>query len=182
MKEIWADIDGFGGIYQISDKGRVKRNSYVSVRRDGSVRTLKEGILKGKGIAKSRKHQRVSLWWEGKSVDFYIHRLVAEAFIPKVRGKEFINHIDGDPLNNKVNNLEWCTPSENNLHATRTGLRKHGFKVKLTNRDNGETFIFPTQQEASIFLGRNHGYVGWNIRNKNNPKDINDTEYKAEII
>lgn len=182
MEEIWKDVVGYEGRYQISNQGRVKRLSYLTLRRDGSRRLLKEKILKGKGTSLKRLHQRVSFWNNHSSVDFYIHRLVARAFIPKVEGKDYINHKDGNPLNNNVDNLEWCTIAENNLHATRTGLRKHGFKIKLTRLKDGEEFLFPTQCEASHFIGRSQSFVGWCIRNEKQPKDLSGNEYKAERL
>ena len=75
MSEIWKDIVGFEGIYQVSDHGRVKRLTYKTKRSDGTSRLLKEKILKGKDI--KRKYKRVGLWKDGKSHDFFIHRLVA---------------------------------------------------------------------------------------------------------
>ncbi|MEJ7316913.1 HNH endonuclease, partial [Staphylococcus epidermidis] len=94
------------------------------------------------------------MWKDGKSHDFYVHRLVAGAFIPKVEGKNYINHKDGNPRNNEVNNLEWCTIAENNLHAHRTELNNNAYKVKLTRLKDGKKFYFETQIDASFFIGR----------------------------
>jgi len=66
----------------------------------------------------------VCLSKNGKVRKFKVNRLVAQAFIPNPDNKPFVNHIDGDKLNNNVNNLEWCTQSENMLHAYKYGLRK----------------------------------------------------------
>ena len=178
MNEIWKDIEGFEGIYQVSNKGDVRRLQYRSFRKDGSSRVLKPKILKGKG--NKRPHKRVSLWKNHKSHDFFVHRLVAHAFIPKIEGKEYINHKDGNPRNNNVENLEWCTIAENNLHACRTGLRKNSYKVKLTRIKDGKVFEFPTQREASKFIGRAQACVGRHLRNKTCPKDLNDNYYLVE--
>lgn len=66
-----------------------------------------------------------------------VHRLVAQAYIPNTEGKAFVNHIDGNKLNNHVSNLEWCTVQENNLHARQTGLHKQavGHRLKYQNED-----------------------------------------------
>lgn len=178
MNEKWKDVVGYEGIYQVSDKGRVKRLRYRTLRSDGSSRILKPKILKGKGD--KRPHRRVSLWKNNKSHDYYVHRLVADAFIPKVINKNYINHKDGNPRNNEVNNLEWCTIAENNLHAHRTGLNDNAYKVKLTRMCDGRVFHFETQVDASFFIGRNQSYVGRHIRNKTKPKDVNGFYYLAE--
>lgn len=180
MKEIWKDVVGWEGIYKISNKGRVKRLKYRTFRGDGSSRVLKTKILKGKG--NKRPHKRVSLWKDGKSHDFYVHRLVADAFIPKVEGKNYVNHKDGNPRNNEVNNLEWCTIAENNLHAHRTGLNNNAYKVKLTRLKDGEKFYFETQRDASFFIGRAQSCVGRHVRNHTNPRDINGDYYTAERV
>lgn len=180
MKEIWKDVVGYEGIYQVINKGRVKRLEYRSFRRDGSSRILKQKILKGKG--EKRPHKRVSLWKDHNSRDYYVHRLVANAFIPKIEGKSYINHKDGNPRNNEIENLEWCTIAENNLHACRTGLRNNSYKVKLTRINDGESFEFPNQREASNFIGRAQAYVGRHLRNDTYPKDINGNYYLAERV
>ena len=64
----------------------------------------------------------ISLGSRSNLVNAKIHRLVAEAFLPRVQGKKFVNHKDGNKLNNRADNLEWCTSSENAAHAVKMGL------------------------------------------------------------
>ena len=86
----------------------------------------------------------------GQRKDYKIHRLVAEYFIDNPNNYRVVNHIDGDKQNNHVCNLEWCTHSENNLHAFRTGLT-HSKKCPIICTTNNT--IYPSQKEASEALG-----------------------------
>lgn len=110
MDEIWKDIDGFNGIYKISNTGKVK-----------SLHQKKERILLPR---ENKGYLEVSLQLHSKTSYRMIHRLVAEAFIENTNNLPQVNHIDGDKRNNCVENLEWVTPSENMLHSFRTLGRK----------------------------------------------------------
>ena len=103
--EIWKDIEGYEGLYQVSSWGRVK-----STYRGGRVlkgRKTKTGYL------------RINLCKNRNVKEYLVHRLVAQAFIPNPQNKPQVNHIDEDKENNHVNNLEWCTAKENVNHGTR---------------------------------------------------------------
>lgn len=107
-KEVWKFIDGYDGLYAISNFGKVKNiktGKELATQYDGRYKTLQ---LSKNGIHKKN----------------YIHRLIAVAFIPNESGKKCINHIDGNKTNNNISNLEWVTHSENNKHAMKTGLNK----------------------------------------------------------
>lgn len=95
-KEIWKDIPGYEGLYKIS--------SY------GNIMNKKNNNLK---YMNRRGYLYVSLWKNNKGKKYRVHRLVAEIFIPKIQGKDVVNHIDENKRNNKVDNLEWCTQQEN---------------------------------------------------------------------
>ncbi|WP_222121748.1 NUMOD4 domain-containing protein [Bacillus thuringiensis] len=105
--EKWKQIKGFG--YEVSTYGRV-RNAL-------SGKILKQQLH-------DNKYYRITLYHHGKKINQKIHRLVAYAFIDNKGNKPFINHKDGNKLNNHVDNLEWCTNDENMKHALRTGLIK----------------------------------------------------------
>lgn len=105
---IWKQIKDYEGLYEISE--------------DGNIRN-KKGSLKIVSPNK-RGYKRVTLCKNGKEKIISIHRLVAEAFIPNPENKPQVNHINGIRSDNNVENLEWCTQSENQLHAFSTGLQK----------------------------------------------------------
>ena len=117
--EIWRDIKGFEGLYQVSNKGNVKSLSRPSWNRFKFVQT-KETILKpSKG-----EYLRVKLYDKNnKSKNFAVHRLVCLTFLERIKGKNFVNHKNGDKYDNRLENLEWCTKSENTLHSFRNGFQ-----------------------------------------------------------
>jgi hypothetical protein len=124
MIEIWKDIQGYEGLYQISNLGNVKSLSREWKVGYGGIGRNKTKILTPRldRSKKGRYYLRIKISKNGKEKIFLIHRLIAEAFIPNLKNKPQINHIDGDTLNNSINNLEWCTPSENMKHAFKIGL------------------------------------------------------------
>ena len=109
MQEVWKEIEGYEGISQISNFGRVK-----SFRYGEKMRVLK---------VSNAGYYTVALWKKGKATHCRIHKLVAQNFLQNTDEKPQVNHKDGNKLNNHVDNLEWCTASENTYHALRTGLR-----------------------------------------------------------
>ena len=133
--EIWADIEGYEGLYQISHLGRVKSLARVIYKTDGTIQTFKERILKT--TLDTKGYVICNLSKEYKCKTFRVHRLVANMFIPNLNNKPQVNHINGIKADNRVSNLEWVTNSENQKHAVKLGL-KEGFKgiehnlVKLT--------------------------------------------------
>lgn len=111
--EIWKDIQGYEGIYQVSNLGRVKSlPRYIPDNPLGS--RSKELILKPDVVTNpTTKYKRVTLSKKGVTQRIFIHRLVASAFIPNPDNKPYVNHIDNNGENNQVTNLEWVTGSEN---------------------------------------------------------------------
>lgn len=173
MTEIWKDVVGYEGIYEVSNKGRVRthKDKVSWSKRYKKWRHWKQRYLKDK--TPNGRDVRVSLWKNGKCEYFLVHRLVAFAFIPKIEGKNCINHIDGNPKNNNVENLEWCNYLENTRHAFETGLMTSNTKVKLIN-NLGVEYEFISMSKASKFLGRNHGYVSRRL--KNNRSKLTDAD------
>lgn len=161
--EKWKDVVEYEGLYQVSNTGLIRTNANKATYTEHhGIRHWKQRILKDK--TPYGREVRVTLWKEGKSKDYLVHRLIAEAFIPKVEGKNSINHIDGNPKNNHVSNLEWCDHEENNNHAFDNDLMSTNKKVVLVNSTTGETHLFRSYAKASNFLGHNHGYLSRELK------------------
>ena len=109
MKEIWKNVEGFEGLYEVSNLGRVKALDRYVVN-NGGLQHKKERILKQR--INKNKHCTVVLCKDGKTYPRLVHRLVAIAFIPNPDNKPIIDHIDTDPTNNRVDNLRWVTQQE----------------------------------------------------------------------
>lgn len=166
--ELWLPVPDFDK-YHVSNFGRVK-----------SFKWSKSRIIKP--VLTSRGYLRVELFKDGKPKTFLVHRLVAKAFISNPESKPFINHRDGNKLNNHVSNLEWCTSSENMRHALAAGLQKSGqdnYLAKLTNeqarliRDNpldltqlqlADLFGISQGTISAIQLGLKYKQAGGSIR------------------
>ena len=113
-KEIWKDIEGFEGKYQISNMGRVKSLERI----DNNNHPVKEKIMKS--VKDSGGYLQVKLYKDGKYKSYLIHRLVASAFIPNPNNFFEVNHIDENKTDNRVDNLEWCDSKYNMNYGTRT--------------------------------------------------------------
>lgn len=111
MKEIWKDIEGYEGRYQVSNYGRAK--SLI-----GNEKILKPG----RGSGRNFKYRTIRLYKDTVGITKTLHRIVAKTFIPNPENKPQINHKDANPSNNCVTNLEWCTGFENMKHADEMGL------------------------------------------------------------
>ena len=106
------------------------------------------------------RYMKVALCIKGKLKQFLVHRLVAKSFVPNPENKREVNHIDGNKTNNKVSNLEWVTARENQIHAVKTGLKKHGTDLwnGKFNKEQVVDIIKQHQNGASCYaLGRKYG-------------------------
>ena len=128
--EIWKDIDGYQGLYQVSSYGRIKSLSHVN-----HLGRLRPECILGARLSDRGYHTCV-LYNNGKPKSFRVHQLVGKAFIPNPLNKPHINHLDGVKGNNMVENLEWVTISENQKHAFKTGLNRI-----TCNRDTKGKFV-----------------------------------------
>lgn len=112
MNEIWKEIDGYDGLYAVSNTGKVKSLKWNHSNTEKELSQYEQGGYKLVGIRRNGIHH-----------NYLVHRLVAKAFVENPRNLNVVNHIDGNKSNNNYTNLEWVTCSENTRHAIRMGLR-----------------------------------------------------------
>lgn len=122
MFEIWKDIMGYEGLYQVSNKGRIKGLDRMGGHNLGGLRKFKGGIKKS--VIRSTGYPMIMLYKNNKCKNYYIHRLVAQHFILNPENKPLVNHKNGVKTDCYVENLEYSTYSENLLHAYKTGAHK----------------------------------------------------------
>jgi hypothetical protein len=137
-KENWKDVKGLEGFYQISDRGRVKSLPRKIVTAHGVTRSVLGGILRPYKSVKGYLTVKIGISQQSKK-HYFLHKMIAEAFIPNPYNKKHVNHIDGDKLNNKISNLEWVTFKENITHAFKNRLiisarGEEAGRTKLTNK------------------------------------------------
>ena len=111
MKEVWKDVVGWEGIYQVSNMGRVKSLPRVFMKKDGKLQPVKGTILKQ--VKNKKGYLHVCLSVEGFCVHRSVHQLVAMAFVDNKNNYTQINHRDENPANNRFDNLEWCSSKYN---------------------------------------------------------------------
>lgn len=132
--EIWKDIPGFEGLYEVSSCGLI--------RKGGRIKKL------------HKDHGGYLTVWLSKCSKMKclkVHRLVALAFIPNPEGKRTVNHIDGNKQNNHVENLEWATHSENITHANNTGLRTVTVAQRKAASINGKKTCDKNRPRKAVF-------------------------------
>lgn len=142
-KEIWADIDGYSGLYQVSNIGRIK--SLGGKSNHNSEMIMKQQEILG--------YMSVTLTKDSVQKMYKVHRLVANAFIDNSDSKPQVNHKDGNKKNNIVSNLEWVTPSENSKHAFENGLSKI-----QRGKDNQRSITIERIGDNGVILDEYCGY------------------------
>lgn len=156
----WRDIPGFEGIYQASTNGDIRtcegKTTYSVLH---GVRQWKQRIIKPTYCtnSKGRVDARVKLWKDKKPKTFLVSRLVALTWCAGYKDGLTVNHIDGNPLNNAANNLEWVTLAENIRKGFATGLYRSGKAVTVAI--DGKERCFNSLSAASQYLGHSKGYL-----------------------
>jgi hypothetical protein len=165
-EEIWKDIKGYEGLYQVSNIGRVKSLTHVTIRKNGSNLPIRERILKPS--TDKDGYLQVVLYNSGKRKTIKVHRLVCEAFHENPENKSCVNHIDENKTNNEASNLEWSTVKENCNHGTRN-TRSAKTKSKPVGQytlDGKLIKLWQSAYEVQRQLGFAQGYISKAARGK----------------
>lgn len=167
IKEEWKDIKNYEGLYQVSNLGKVKSLERTKSNGKGLVK-IKERILT-QNIT-NWGYYRVALYKNGTRKYYKVHRLVAEAFISNPNNKEQVNHIDGNKLNNNVDNLEWNTRIENMNHTRVNGLCGNNMNSNyiLLKDDDGEIISqYDGKSKLANIINVNNGKILKTFDNNN---------------
>jgi NUMOD4 motif-containing protein/HNH endonuclease len=168
-KETWKNIDGYEGIYQVSTLGRMKSLKRETKHSIKGIQHEPERIMK---LNKRSGYYIVGLYKDGKGKCCLVHRLVATAFIPNPDNKPCINHKNSKRDDSRVENLEWCTYSENTLHAFAVGAKvsASGFEnsrskpIVLINEGTNEEQIVGSQRLAAKIINVRQSAI-WRVLN-----------------
>ena len=160
MEEIWKDIEGYEGLYQVSNLGRIKSLQRTITDKNGKVKTIKETLMKHNTDDKGYKYVFLS---KNNTKKFSrVHKLIAQAFIPNPLNLPEIDHINTIQDDNRIENLRWCTHKENmNNNETLRKFREKGRRHKQTKDipikqlsfEGEEINIFTSAYEAGKILG-----------------------------
>lgn len=151
----WYPIKGWEGLYEINKNGEV---------RNAKNKNTIVGDINNCG------YYRVLLYNQGQRKRYFRHRLVAEHFLDKPEGKDFVNHIDGDKSNNSLENLEWVSQSENEKHAFENGLKQKTNKPFIIEFVNGDIKEYENQYVCAKEIGCSQSSVKNWLNGQRNPR------------
>lgn len=165
--EQWKDIPQYEDIYQASNLGNIRTcEGKVTKNAHYPHRVWKQRILKPKWKKRRNSGKRdacVSLWKDGHEKTWLVARLVALTWCEGCKDGMTVNHIDGDSENNRAENLEWVTHADNIRKGFETGLYRTQKKVEMIDA-NGVRYSFRSLASASVYLGKNAGYISTMLR------------------
>lgn len=178
--EFWKDIPGYEGLYQASTLGRIRTcegKTTSSARFE--KRVWKQRIIKQKMCMskKGRIDPRVILWKEGLEKTWLVSRLIALTWCKGYVDGLTVNHINGNPLDNYAENLEWVTLSENIKKGFAEGLFSNN-QISVILSNERASFYFDSMATASRFLGRNEKYISLCLKRKCDAKSICGERFK----
>jgi hypothetical protein len=156
--EIWKDIEGYEGIYQVSNLGRVRSLDYTVTKKDGTVQTYKGKVFSM--TLNTTGYPYVSFrMGSSKRKSLTVHRLVAQAFIPNPNNLPEVNHRNEDKTDNRVENIEWCDRKYNMQYGTRNDRQKE--KIERHSVDQLDKYgnllnTYPSIKEAARIVGIRH--------------------------
>ena len=131
MQETWKAVVGWEGLYEVSDQGRVKSLERITLQKTGREYHKREKLLRPASGSNTGGYSYVYLYERSRGGESCaVHRLVATAFIPNPDNKPEVNHKDSVRYNNQVDNLEWVTGSENQMHSVRQGRKSQARRVR----------------------------------------------------
>lgn len=159
MNEIWRDIPGYEGLYQVSNYGNVRSMNYMNT---GTVKVLKQKV-------NNYGYSLINLNYNGERKTYSVHRLVTAAFLENPDNKPQVNHIDGCKINNNVSNLEYVTPGDNQKHAYDTGLKNSQGSYEANRKPvrcitTGKEFA--SINEAALYYNINRRSIGFCLSGK----------------
>lgn len=160
MDTLWKPVKGLEGIYEVSRNGEVRRISYA-YQNNGCFRELPY-ILKQKEDKDG--YMKCTLRIEKRNKSIFVHRIVCEAFIENPENKNQVNHKNGIKSDNNVENLEWCSASENilhRIHVLNVSLRNKKGSKKVVQKDERKNIvsIYPSAREAARKTGFSQGHI-----------------------
>lgn len=160
--EVWKDIAGYEGLYQVSNMGRVRSLDRMVKGRYSPY--LQKGRVLRYSFARHAKlkYKEVTLCKSGKLKTHLIHRLVAQAFVPNLGGYDVVNHLDENTLNNKSDNLEWCTQQQNVVYGTGERRRAAQRKIPVVqfSKDGKLISEYASQRDAAKAVRGNFQSIG----------------------
>ena len=191
LTEEWRPVPGYEGLYEVSSFGRIRRPEGLSVPLKGCkvTRPIKAAIIsqhvheeKSKSGGTVRR-SLVTLHKDGRKYTHLVHRLVALAFLPCEQSRRMqVNHIDGNMLNNRLDNLEWLTQEENDYHAIMTGLCAPRYRVLLLREEDDFCELYLSMAAASRAIGHRSGFIGECRRTGRKIRDWDGREYQVELL
>lgn len=176
--ERWKDAVGFEGALRVSNTGRV-----------WNVHKNRETVPYDNGCG----YKKVNIRINGKDMKVYVHRLVALTFIPNADGRKEVNHIDSNPANNHVSNLEWVSSSENTVHAVKKGrlvpwgnspraiiASRDGKSIRFETISQAERY-FDTRHINQVLSGKRKHAKGWSfVYAEGGDADVHDNHRKTK--